>query len=164
MEIRKLSAGDRSPLETLLRETKLFTEAEAACALEIADLVLSTPDQKDYEFWVAVKAEVGDLLGFVCFGRAPLTDAVWDVYWIVVHPDAQKRKIGSALMRFVEEYVSKAAGRQLLIETSSTAKYEGTRAFYKRHGFLEAARIKDFYTVGDDKIVFGKTVEVQAAK
>lgn len=155
------------PVEKVLRATQLFTETEVSVALEIADLVLKQPDQKDYDFFCAVEKENGlpeQVLGFVCFGKAPLTDAVYEAYWIVVHPAAQKRKIGSALLKFMEETVVRAGGRRILIETSSTSKYEGTRAFYKRHGYREEARVKDFYVVGDDKIIFGKEVTSQPSE
>ncbi len=167
MEIRKLTAGDRANIEAVLRATGLFIEAEIRVALEIADFVLKQQDQKDYEFYCAVgkeKEKPGELLGFICFGKVPLTDAVYDAYWIVVHPAAQKRKIGSALLKFMEEVVAKSGGRRILMETSSTSKYEGTRAFYKRHGYQEETRIRDFYVVGDDKITFGKEIVSQPPK
>jgi len=30
------------------------------------------------------------------------------------------------------------------------------RGFYRKHGFVEVARIPDFYTEGDDKVIFWK--------
>jgi ribosomal protein S18 acetylase RimI-like enzyme len=47
-------------------------------------------------------------------------------------------------------------GRMLLIETSSHETYGATIRFYKRSGYELVARIKNFYRIGDDKLVFFK--------
>jgi ribosomal protein S18 acetylase RimI-like enzyme len=44
----------------------------------------------------------------------------------------------------------------LLIETSSQQTYGGTIRFYEKRGYELAARIKNFYRIGDDKLVFSK--------
>ena len=45
----------------------------------------------------------------------------------------------------------------LIVETSSLARFETAREFYRRHGYDEEARIRDFYGPGDDKVVFWKS-------
>jgi ribosomal protein S18 acetylase RimI-like enzyme len=45
-----------------------------------------------------------------------------------------------------------------LVETSGLPKYDRARAFYTKCGYEEEARIRDFYTTGDDKIVFRKAL------
>ena len=44
----------------------------------------------------------------------------------------------------------------LLIETSSKESYGPTLRFYQRSGYDEISRIKDFYRIEDDKVVFCK--------
>jgi hypothetical protein len=44
----------------------------------------------------------------------------------------------------------------ILIETSSQESYGATVRFYKHNGYHQAARIKNFYRIGDDKLVFQK--------
>jgi hypothetical protein len=44
----------------------------------------------------------------------------------------------------------------LLVETSGSEDFAGTRAFYNSIGYTQEARIRDFYQGGDDKIVFRK--------
>ena len=39
---------------------------------------------------------------------------------------------------------------------SSRADYEPTRAFYLRVGYVEEARLRDFYARGDDKVFYVK--------
>ncbi len=44
----------------------------------------------------------------------------------------------------------------LLIETSSQATYARTVDFYRRNGYAQEARVRNFYRVGDDKLIFLK--------
>jgi ribosomal protein S18 acetylase RimI-like enzyme len=46
--------------------------------------------------------------------------------------------------------------RGIYAETSGKAQYLPTRRFYERAGFAEAARLPDFYAVGDAKIIYRK--------
>jgi ribosomal protein S18 acetylase RimI-like enzyme len=155
MTVRALQRGDRPFIERLLHETQVFTEAEIACALELIDIYLNAANQRDYLLFCAVDHE-DHVFGYVCFGPTPLTDAVWDLYWIAVSPEKQKRGIGKLLLSFVETHVRAQTGRRLIIETSSLPRYEPTRIFYERHGYRELARIADFYAIGDDRIIYGK--------
>lgn len=50
------------------------------------------------------------------------------------------------------------AGRLLLVETSALPAFEGTRAFYRRLGYEEEARIRGFYAAGEDKVVYRKAL------
>ena len=57
-------------------------------------------------------------------------------------------------MAYVEGKVLEMNGRLLVVETSSKESYAGTVEFYRRLGYEETSRIRDFYDVGDDKIDF----------
>jgi ribosomal protein S18 acetylase RimI-like enzyme len=56
------------------------------------------------------------------------------------------------------EQVRAMGGRQVVAETSSRPSYDGTRIFYRRRGYREAARIPDYYRPGDDLVVFTKRI------
>ena len=71
-------------------------------------------------------------------------------------PGTQGQGFGQLLLRFVENEVRRQSGRMLLIETSSKASYAPTLRFYQRSGYDEISRIKDFYRIEGDKIVFCK--------
>ena len=47
----------------------------------------------------------------------------------------------------------------LLIETSSREEYRCHDWFYERTNYELAARIKNFYRVGDDKLIFLKELK-----
>ena len=156
MKVRKIQPQDRAGLQALLSAQTHFHPEEIRVALELVDIALAHPGEEDYVILCAEGKE-GDIRGYVCFGKAPLTDAVYDLYWIVVHPAYGNRGIGSSLLLQAEEEMTQRQARLLLIETSSTPPYETPRAFYRKHGYREMARLQDYYREGDHKIIFGKT-------
>jgi len=155
-KIRPLCRRDRRPLTALLKAQAHFRFPEVQIALELIDLALNQPGQEDYLIRCAEGGQ-GEIVGYACYGKAPLTDAVYDLYWIVVHPDYWSRGPGSALLLQAEDEVTRSKARLLLIETSSLPSYARPRSFYLKHGYRELARIPDYYAVGDHKLIFGKT-------
>src|SRR5699024_6293627 len=101
----------------------------------------------------------GKLIGDSCHGPTPCTLGTCDLYWIAVAPAAQRNGAGSALLQEVERRLAATDARMLLIETSSQPRYLPTRAFYERHGYVEAARVPEFYAPGDDRVIFAKRIQ-----
>jgi ribosomal protein S18 acetylase RimI-like enzyme len=75
---------------------------------------------------------------------------------MAVNPEKQRQGIGRRLLNDSEDGILKAQGRLILIETSSKPEYDKTRKFYESCDYEIIARIPDFYTPGDDKVVFQK--------
>ncbi len=155
--IRPLVRRDRPRLGALLKAQTHFRPLEVQIALELIDIGLSQPGQEDYLLYCAEDGQ-GEVCGYVCYGKAPLTDAVYDLYWIVVHPHSWNQGMGTALLLHAEEDLIRREARLLLIETSSLPSYAIPRAFYRKHGYREQARISDYYALGDHKLIFGKTL------
>jgi ribosomal protein S18 acetylase RimI-like enzyme len=153
IHLDSLQPSHRTRLETIVRATGVFTDAETAIALELFDA-----NDADYEFIGAFDGDV--LAGFACFGPTPSTDRTYDLYWIAVHPEAQRSGAGAALMAEVERRLAERDARIVIVETSSRPDYEATRRFYHKRGYLESARVQDFYTPGDDRVVLTKRVAV----
>jgi ribosomal protein S18 acetylase RimI-like enzyme len=151
--IRNLEPGDRDAIAHIVRSVGNFNQAEIECALELVDVCLDDPNQKDYRI-VVDEMGAAEVCGYVCWGPAPLTKGTFDLYWIASHPGAQGRGVGRALMAYVENQVREENGRLLIIETSSKESYGKTVGFYRRLGYEEASRIRDFYDAGDDKLIF----------
>ena len=155
--IRSIEKRDRPQLKTILKAQNHFKAIEVKVALELIDYALAQPGQEDYNILCAEGAN-GEVLGYICYGKAPLTDAVYDLYWIVVHPSSWKRGAGTSLLLRAEEDLRRQKARQMLIETSSLPPYEAPRAFYRKQGYKEHARVLDYYAVGDHKLMFAKTL------
>ncbi len=154
VRLRALSPDDRPALRAILQATPEFTDEEVAVALELIDDLLGGGDH--YRFVVAVVD--GVVAGYGCFGPAPMTDGVWDMYWLVVDPSRRSEGLGTALLRASETEAAQLGARMMLIETASKPEYAGTRRFYEQAGYSEAARIADYYSAGDDKIVYRKSL------
>ena len=152
--IRRLKPDDVKSIEAILKETKNFKEEEIKVAMELVMIVTTNPEQQDYNIFVY--EEDGKILGYHCTGRRPLTDAVYDLYWIVTDSTHKNKGIGKSLIEHAEKFVMENKGRWLLVETSSRDVYQATRNFYLRNSYSIISEINDFYSPGDNLIVFGK--------
>lgn len=153
--IRALRRDDRLRIKQILLETGNFTSVEIEVALELIDIYLDRPEQKDYILYCAVDQH-DRVAGYVCYGPTPMTEGTWDLYWIAVDPKRQGSGVGKALLDFVENRIRAQNARLLMIETSSKPNYNATRQFYFRQNYQEIARIPDFYAVGDDRVIYRK--------
>ena len=159
MNIRPAVPADRERILQILTATARFTRQEIGWAMELVDLAFDRPDKGEYQTHVLEEPDSGPnraLQGYVLFGPTPMAEGVFDLYWIAVDPRQQGQGFGQILLRFVENEVRRVSGRMLLIETSSKRSYAPTIRFYQRAGYREISRIKDFYRIEDDKVVFCK--------
>ena len=97
-------------------------------------------------------------LGFVYYAPAPMTEGTWQLWWIVVQNDLQGKGLGGRMLKQVEKHALELGGRVLFIETSSQEKYDPTRQFYLKYGYLLEARMRGFYAAGDDMMVYRKSL------
>ncbi|HPN37110.1 MAG TPA: GNAT family N-acetyltransferase [Melioribacteraceae bacterium] len=151
--IRKVKPEDKNNLENITNKIDIFSNEEKQVAIELFNDSINNINS-DYFTFVYEENEI--ILGYYVIGKRPLTDAVYDLYWIVVNPDEQNKGIGQKLLINAEEFVRKHNGRWMLAETSSKTQYEATRKFYFRNNYSIVSEIRDFYSIGDSLIVFGK--------
>jgi len=107
-----------------------------------------------YHFICARREE--QMLGFACYGQRPLTQGTYDLYWIAVDKNHHRQGIGEILLGETERRVRQRGGRLLIAETAGKSAFEPTRRFYLKTGYELEARIRDFYSPGDDLVVFTK--------
>ncbi len=137
------------------------TGAFSGPEIEVLDEVLKDWALKPEEgYRLDTVSDKGVLAGFVLWGRTPMTGRGYDVYWIAVDPSLQGSGYGKKLMALVEEAAClETSGCILRLETSGRKEYEYQRAFYKKCGFDEVGRIRDFYRDGDDLVTYVKCVD-----
>ena len=127
--IRQLQPEDRSRVEEIIFLSGEFNEEEKVIALELVDEALAKGEKSGYV--VAVLEERKEhhtvVQGYVCYGPTPLTQGVFDLYWIAVDPEVRGMGFGRVLIQYVEQDVVERGGRMLLIETSSCSRVTTVR-------------------------------------
>ncbi|BAZ40604.1 N-acetyltransferase GCN5 [Calothrix sp. NIES-4101] len=113
---------------------------------------------KYYSSGIWLTDDERDLVGVAYFAPERMTEGTWNLYLIAIHPKYQKRGRGTALLAQIEKMLVERGERILLVETSGLESFKYVRDFYHKCGFEEEARIRDFYQVGEDKIVFRKVL------
>lgn len=156
IEIVPIQPAHKEPIRKLLWETNAFRSDEVEVALELIDESLSYTEFNPENYQVYSAIEGNCLLGYICFGKTPMTLSTYDLYWIAVARQAQGKGIGKRLFEFACNEIQKQGGKLVVIETSSQPQYEKTRRFYEKIGCRLEATIKDFYRIGDDKLIYTK--------
>jgi ribosomal protein S18 acetylase RimI-like enzyme len=87
-----------------------------------------------------------------------MSKTCFDLYWIATHNDYRGKGVGKKVLAETEKIAKNMGCIILIAETSGLPHYEPTRAFYLKSGFTLEARIKDYYTLGDDKLFFTKRI------
>lgn len=149
-----MSNQDKASLLPILSNTPEFKPIEVAVAEEVIDSYLTRG--ANYGYHIEVAEDDGKVLGYVCYGETPCTVGTWDIYWIAVDQAKRGQRVGKTLSDVAEKAIKESGGRLIIIETSSVPLYENTRKFYLARGYEEIAKIPDFYSVGDDKIILQK--------
>jgi ribosomal protein S18 acetylase RimI-like enzyme len=85
-----------------------------------------------------------------------MTDASYDLYWIVTHANARGQGVASLLIGAMEQDLATRRARGVRIETSQLESYGAARKLYDRHAYTEVSRIDDFYREGDALVTFYK--------
>lgn len=146
---------DGSQICNIAARAGVFSPEEVECVAELWEEYLTQgPDLCGYNF--IVYRDGDRALGFACYGPRDLTEGVFDLYWVAVDPEARCQGVGRALLTASENAACAMGGRMLIAETSGTPHYEPTRKFYFGVGYENEATIKDFYSIGDDLVIFIK--------
>ena len=157
--LRPAVPADTVALIDLAIATELFLPDEAGFLRGVLDDLHAGRSGAGHQVQVWADDRTSPPVGVVYFGPNATGDRTWDLLWIAVAPDRQGRGIGGELIRFAEARIREAGGRLLLIDTSSLPRFDATHAFYLKHGYAEVARVPDFYSEGDSKVIFAKRVE-----
>jgi len=156
MLIREIEPQDIEPLRKILHATNVFRDEEIEVAVELMEATLEKTE--DY-IQKSIVDDTNIVQGFYCVGPTPMTRSTFDLYWIAVNPEYHGKGIGFQLLNDCERTVFSMNGTLIVVETSSLPKYEGTRKFYLRNNYVEAARIRDYYAPGDDLIIYSKQLK-----
>lgn len=152
--IRELAAADAAAVVDLVVAAGMFTEDEAPF---VGEMLSGYEGAAREEGHIGVVDDGPDgLVGVAYYQPKSAADRVWDLTMIAVRPEFQGRGRGTALLRHVEDDLRGRGQRLLLVDTSGTSQYDRTRDFYGRCGYEQEARLRDYWSDGDDLVVFTK--------
>jgi len=146
--------GDTGIIRDITASTGFFYDYEVEVAVELADERLKRGEESGYHFCFAELD--GKTVAYACFGPIACTKSSFDLFWIVTYQDYRGKGIGARLLEETERLVIEAGGTILIAETSSRSLYLPTRTFYEKNHYIAEARIRDFYDMDDDKVVYVK--------
>ncbi|MEM8926249.1 MAG: GNAT family N-acetyltransferase [Actinomycetota bacterium] len=155
-DVRTATAADAGHIKRLALDNNMFQPDEMG---DFDEMLAGFFDGSlDNHHWlVATASEV--VVAAAYYAPEPFADRMWNLYFIATAPDQHGSGAGTALIDAVETDLSDRGpdvARTLIVDTSSVDDYESARAFYHRRGFVEEARVRDFYGPGDDKVTFWK--------
>lgn len=149
LNIRLAEGRDIPVIATIADETELFPSDMLEAMID-GYLTHSTRD-----IWF-VGDNGGDVISFCFCEPERMTDGTWNLLAIGVSPPSQGQGHGARMMAYLEAYLAGQSERILLVETMGTPEFGRTREFYRKNGYVEEARIREFYGAGADKVVFWK--------
>lgn len=150
-KIRPITYEDIPALKAVIEANDLFPPDM------LDDMISGYFNNEDgSEFWFTCEDSKPVAIAYCAPER--MTEGTWNLYLIAVHPDYQGQGLGTSMLHYIEQMLTARGERLLLVETSSLETFEGTQKFYRQCGYEEEARIREFYQVGEDKIVFRKSL------
>ena len=148
--------SDVDSIRSIVRSSGFFSTEEVEMAVELVQENLSKGESSGYYF---LFVEINErIVGYSCYGPIPCTKESYDLYWIAVLHEFRGRGIGRDLLQRTEEKIGEMGGKRIYVDTSSREQYEPTRSFYRAGGYEQEAVLKDFYSHGDDKVIYVKQV------
>lgn len=116
-------------------------------------------DKSSSQWWVTADTEIEENSSSIACasfnGPQEGEDGAFNLYFIGVRPEAQRKGLGAKMVDKVEEWAKAEQGAvRLLVETA--CHLEDAQAFYKKIGFIERKRMQDYYGEGIHAIQFVK--------
>ena len=147
MTIRLATHDDAPAIGRLAEEAGLFP---ADMIEEVMEPALSGAEDR----WLVADTD-GVLAGFAFARPEEMADRVWNVLAIGVAETARNMGHANRLLSAVEAIVD---ARMMVIETTQLEAQSAARAFYEVSGYEQEGVVRDFYSEGEDKVVYRKVM------
>jgi ribosomal protein S18 acetylase RimI-like enzyme len=151
--VRPAHHHDMPHLSHIINQTDLFP-SELLPDM-IASFLANPNDGNDR--WLTCELN-GSVVGFCFAVLEKLTIGTWNMLALAVAPTHQGQGVGSQIIKELESILKQINQRLLIVESSSLPEFLKTCQFYEKNGFIREAKIRDFWALGNDKIVFWKSL------
>lgn len=153
MVIRPTERADVDPLLDMLQASGQFDDGALAHVRDTLNAYFSAESE---DLWYS--AEQQGFAGVAYCAAEVMANGTWNLLMLWINSAHQRHGVGQALIEQVEKDLRKKQARLLLVETSSLIDFTAARAFYSKQGFVEEARIGDYYASGEDKLIYTKSL------
>jgi ribosomal protein S18 acetylase RimI-like enzyme len=147
--VRDTEAGDVGAILKLLEDSRQFDSDGLAHVRSTLERHLAGSPTG---IWLTASATKP--LGVAYCAPEPIAAGVWNLLLLWVEPNHARGGHGRALVEHLETTLSHRNARLLVVETSGAPEFALARAFYAKRGFAHEATIRDFYSAGEDKLIF----------
>lgn len=118
-----------------------------------ADFLREAVAKPDGEYRVCVAERDGEMVGLGAFGMVAGTVGTGMLYSILVAPRSRRAGIGERLLFQIKAELVTAGARMIVAEIPGDPSVMRFRALLLTHGFVEEARIEDYYGEGLPQII-----------
>lgn len=147
MITRKADVYDIKDMQDIVNAIPEFSKKEKETFCEDIEAYFEYP--KECMLYVSIVDNT--IAGFIAVEK-DLPKDVWDINLLCVHPNFRRQGIAKTLLNKVTARKS----RLFIIETESSDTYSKALSLYLNNGFVKEAVIKDFWSIGSDKIILTK--------
>lgn len=149
--IKPTTKDDVPELQIVLDQTELFPSEL------LPDMLNAAIENETEAIWLTCQLD-GSAVGLCNAVPEEMSQGTWNMLALAIRPDLQGRKLGKALVEAAEQLLRSKGQRLMIVETSATDDFAPARRFYALNGYEEEARIRDFWSAGDDKVIFRKVL------
>lgn len=151
--IKETTINDRDKLLSIIKSSGQFDDESLEHVQQTLGEHLSNPSDA---LWYT--AHDNEPVGVAYCKPEPMTSGTWNLLMLWLEEGFEGKGFGSSLVARIESDLLKQGARLLIVETSGLDEFEIARSFYEKSGFRLEARIKNFFDVSDDKLVYTKSL------
>jgi ribosomal protein S18 acetylase RimI-like enzyme len=149
--IRHTKATDTEAIMRMVADSGQFDDEGQGYVRETLENHLAGDSD---EIWLT--ADDGESIGVAYCAPEPVASGAWNLQMLWTRADRNRAGHGGSLVKHLEAELRNRNARLLIVETSGLPDFAAARAFYVKCGFIHEATIRNFFAVGDDKLVFTK--------
>jgi RimJ/RimL family protein N-acetyltransferase len=147
-------------IDEVLRIIRLHDTDDYRAARQVFESASFDADEDLSAHFVALDPEERRVVGVSGYYVDDLeAEGIYWLGWTYVNPYFQGQGHGLRLVRAIAHTVAQLGARKLYLSTSSHPSYEEARGFYERFGFMLEGRLYDYYTPGEDKLIYGLYID-----
>lgn len=154
---------DAISIKNIIKKTRIFDREEVGFIDDMIKEALTQQKQPassdPYRYHFILLDHADETIAFACFGQIPATNKRFDLYWIVVSPEHQRKNIGQTLLNKTENHIIELGGVAIYVQTSGTEHYTQARLFYEKNKYIQVANINDYYKKCDALVIYKKTLK-----